>query len=73
MLHNALPSDTVARYGEIVDEWTASAIDVEDNAALIRFQRFPHALKWYTLVANETLIEHDSKNIEIYSIYCCQF
>ena len=36
MLHNALPSDMVARYGEIVDEWTASAIGVEDNAALIR-------------------------------------
>ena len=36
MLHNALPSDTVARNGEIVDGWTASAIGVEDNAALIR-------------------------------------
>ena len=36
VLHNALPSDTVARYGEIVDEWTASAVGVEDNAALIR-------------------------------------
>ena len=36
MLHNALPSDTVARYGEIVDEWTASAVGVENNAALIR-------------------------------------
>ncbi|MED6311168.1 MAG: hypothetical protein VX624_14890 [Pseudomonadota bacterium] len=36
MLHNALPSDTVARYGEIVDEWTASAVGVKDNAALIR-------------------------------------
>ena len=36
VLHNALPSETVARYGEIVDEWTASAIGVEDNAALIR-------------------------------------
>ncbi|MBG06248.1 MAG: phytanoyl-CoA dioxygenase [Rhodospirillaceae bacterium] len=29
VLHNALPSETVARYGEIVDEWTASAVGVE--------------------------------------------
>ena len=58
MLHNALPSDTVARYGEIVDEWTASAVGVEDNAALIRL--YDKGGFILSITRGDTLVAHGS-------------